>query len=227
MPNGQENISAGQALLSQVWDENPIFRQVLGICSALAVTNRMFNTLLMCGGLIWTTTMSSLTVSLIRNYVPRRVRIMVSVLIIAVYVIVVDILLRAFFTEVHKDIAAYVGLIITNCIVLGRLEAFASKNRPIPSIADGLGAGLGYSLLLMAVALVREPLGFGTFFGYPVFTDWMLAHDAQWVLMIMPPGAFFVLGVMVWIARSITLRREAQAARVGAGSSTGAGEGGT
>jgi len=225
MPNGQDKVTAGQALLTQVWAENPIFRQVLGICSALAVTNRMFNTLLMCGGLIWTTAMSSLTVSLIRDWVPRRVRIMVSVLIIAVYVIVVDILLRAFFTEVHKDIAAYVGLIITNCIVLGRVEAFASKNGPIESVADGLGAGLGYSLLLMAVALVREPLGFGTVFGYPVFTEWMLAHDAQWVLMIMPPGAFFVLGVMVWIGKGISLRREARAA-AGAGASAGAAGGG-
>ena len=177
----------------------------------MAVTNRTFNTLLMCGGLIWATTMSSLTVSLLRNYVPKRVRIMVSVLIIAVYVIVVDIVLRAFFTQIHKDIAAYVGLIVTNCIILGRLETFASKNRVLPSVADGLGAGSGYSLILLAVALVRELLGFGTLMGVDIFGEAMLRHNAQWVIMIMPPGAFFVLAIVVWISRAIDLRREKSA----------------
>ena len=224
MANAPEKLSPTRAMLTQLWQENPIFRQVLGICSALAVTNRMFNTLLMCGGLIWATTMSSLTVSLLRAYVPKRVRIMVSVLIIAVYVIVVDIVLRAYFAEVHKDIAAYVGLIITNCIVLGRLEAFASRNRPLASLADGLGAGLGYSLLLMAVAIVREVLGFGTLFGWDIplggqtLAQWMRQSNGQFVIMIMPPGAFFVLAIMVWIARSTAIRREArQAAAEGGG----------
>jgi Na+-transporting NADH:ubiquinone oxidoreductase subunit D len=203
----QSTMTARRAFLTQLWDENPIFRQVLGICSALAVTNRMFNTLLMCGGLIWATVMSAVTVSLLRNYTPRRVRMMVQVLIIAVYVIMVDIVLRAYFPEVHGDIAAYVGLIITNCIIMGRLEAFASKNRPWPALCDGLGAGLGYSFMLIAVALVREILGFGTFFGValPYRDLWW----RQWVLMIMPPGAFFVLAVMTWIARSWALSREA------------------
>ncbi len=204
----QGQLDSRQALWTQIWAENPIFRQVLGICSALAVTNRTFNTLLMCGGLIWATTMSSLTVSLLRNYVPKRVRIMVSVLIIAVFVIVVDILLRAYFTQIHKDIAAYVGLIITNCIILGRLETFASKNPPMASIADGFGAGVGYSLILMAVALVRELLGFGTLFGFDVWSETMRTNNAQWVIMIMPPGAFFVLAIGVWIARAIDLRRQ-------------------
>ncbi len=204
----QGQLDSRQALWTQIWAENPIFRQVLGICSALAVTNRTFNTLLMCGGLIWATTMSSLTVSLLRNYVPKRVRIMVSVLIIAVFVIVVDILLRAYFTQIHKDIAAYVGLIITNCIILGRLETFASKNPPMASVADGFGAGVGYSLILMAVALVRELLGFGTLFGFDVWSETMRANNAQWVIMIMPPGAFFVLAIGVWIARAIDLRRQ-------------------
>ena len=155
----------GQALLIQFWRENPIFRQVLGICSALAVTNLVFNTALMCAGLIWTTTMSSLTVSLLRKYTPQRIRIMIQILIVAVYVIVVDIVFRAFFFETHKDIAAYVGLIITNCIVLGRLEAFANKNRPLISAADGLGAGLGYSLILLFIAVVRELLGHSRVWG--------------------------------------------------------------
>ena len=206
MDLSQGNPTSGRALLTQLWDENPIFRQVLGICSALAVTNRMFNTLLMCGGLVWATTMSSITVSLLRNYTPKRVRMMVQVLIIAVYVIMVDIVLRAYFTAIHKDIAAYVGLIITNCIIMGRLEAFASKNRVWPALCDGVGAGLGYSFILMGVALVREVLGFGTVFGFslPGTSYWW----TSWTIMIMPPGAFFVLAVGVWIARAYALRRE-------------------
>jgi len=204
----QEKIAPARALTRQVWEENPVFRQVLGICSALAVTNRMLNTVLMCGGLIWATTMSALTVSLLRHFLPRRIRIMVCVLIVAAYVIVVDILLRAMFTEVHKDIAAYVGLIITNCIILGRLEVFASRNPPLASLADGLGAGLGYSAILLAVAAVREVLGFGTIFGIDLFSEAMARNNAQWVIMIMPPGAFFVLAGIVWIARSVDLRRQ-------------------
>lgn len=213
MPTATDRIPSGRALVTQLWAENPIFRQVLGICSALAVTNRMTNTLLMCGGLIWATTLSSLTVSLLRHYTPHRVRIMVNILIVAVYVIVVDIVLRAHFAEVHRDIAAYVGLIITNCIVLGRLEAFAGRQPVWPSVADGFGAGLGYSGVLIAVAAVREILGFGTLFGRAIplgtttLAHWMRMNDAQWVIMVMPPGAFFVLAVIVWIARSIALRR--------------------
>jgi len=198
-----EQLGPRRALSNQLWQENPVFRQVLGICSALAVTNLLVNTGLMCLGLIWTTTMSSLTVSLLRNYTPQRVRIMFSVLIIAVYVIMVDIALRAFFPMVHRDIAAYVGLIVTNCIVLGRIEAFASRNRPLAAVCDGLGAGLGYSAILLAVATVRELLGFGTLFGLPVPVK---LH--QWTIMVTPPGAFFVLAVLVWIARSYAIRRE-------------------
>ena len=214
----QQITRPGAALLTQLWRENPIFRQVLGICSALAVTNLIFNTALMCGGLVWTTTMSSLTVSLMRNHIPRRIRVMVQVLIIATYVIVVDIVFRAFFFETHKDIAAYVGLIVTNCIVLGRLEAFASKNPPLPAAADGLGAGLGYSMILLAVAAVREVLGFGTVLKNTAWETVVLrgwepgVYETwwrNWTIMVIPSGAFFVLAVAVWIARSIALRREA------------------
>jgi Na+-transporting NADH:ubiquinone oxidoreductase subunit D len=140
------------------------------------------------------------------------------VLIIAAYVIVVDIALRAFFFETHKDIAAYVGLIITNCIVLGRLEAFAGRNRPLLAAADGLGAGLGYSLILMCVAIVRELLGFGTLFRNTAWEMVLLrpwepgVHEAwwrNWTIMVIPPGAFFVLAVVVWAARGLAMRREA------------------
>jgi Na+-transporting NADH:ubiquinone oxidoreductase subunit D len=187
MPSAQLKQS-GRAFITQLWQDNPVFRQVLGICSALAVTNRLVNTLLMCGGLIWAQVMSSVTVSLLRDLIPRRVRMIVQVLIISVYVICVDIALKAWFPEIHREIAAYVGLIITNCIIMGRLEAYASKNRPLPSLLDGLGAGLGYSIVLIAVATVRELLGFGTLLGL---------------------GAFFVLALWVWAARSYAMRRGA------------------
>ncbi|MFP4052879.1 MAG: electron transport complex subunit RsxE [Phycisphaerae bacterium] len=221
MPAGaMDRVTPKQAMVSQCWEENPVFRQVLGICSALAVTNLVFNTALMCLGLIWATTMSSLTVSLMRNYTPKRIRIMVQVLIIAVYVIVVDIVFRVFFYQTHKDIAAYVGLIITNCIVLGRLEAFANKNRPLPAAMDGLGAGIGYSIVLMSIAIVREVLGFGTLLKN---TSWQITFDflrnyepgvyetpwRHWTIMVMPPGAFFLLAIAVWVARWYSLKREA------------------
>ena len=216
MNGAAQIVSPGRALWRQLWDENPIFRQVLGICSALAVTNLVFNTALMCVGLIWTATMSSLTVSLLRTYTPGRVRIMVQVLIIAVYVIVVDIVFRALFFETHREIAAYVGLIITNCIVLGRLEAFANKNRPLASALDGLGAALGYSLLLMSIAVVREVLGFGTLLNDTPWKITLLSPGAgpswlawrNWTLMIMPPGAFFVLAVATWAARAWAMKRD-------------------
>lgn len=217
-----KTLTPSQALIIQLWRENPIFRQVLGICSALAVTNLMFNTALMCAGLIWATTLSSFTVSLLRNWIPTRIRVMVQVLIISVYVIVVDIVFRAYFFETHKDIAAYVGLIITNCIVLGRLEGFAMKNRPLASTLDGLGAGLGYSLILMLVAVVREVLGFGTLlkntaWEVRLLTAWEPGVTEtwwrNWTIMVVPPGAFFVLAIVVWMARAWSLRREAQSAQ--------------
>ncbi len=204
-----DRMTGREALLAQLWSENPIFRQVLGICSALAVTNLMFNTLLMCAGLVWTTVMSSITVSAVREYIPKRVRMMVEVLIIAAYVIVVDIVMRATYPEIHVVIGPYVGLIITNCIVMGRLEAFAIKNPVWPSFWDGLGAGLGYSGILLGIALVRESLGFGTVFGYalPGLGTWW----RPWTIMIMPPGAFFVLATAIWVSRGYAMRREAAA----------------
>ena len=216
MPGQPGNLTGRQALLAQLWRENPITRQVLGICSALAVTNLLFNTLLMCLGLIWATAMSAATVSLMRNYIPKRVRMMVEVLIIAVYVIMVDIAMRAYFPDIHKVIGPYVGLIIPNCIIMGRLEVFASKNRPVAAICDGLGAALGYSVILMSIAVVREILGFGTVFRGSALAVTVIAQTPgawwrPWTLMIMPPGAFFVLGIGVWAARWWDLRQEARA----------------
>lgn len=187
----------GQAFIRNLWSENPVFRQLLGICSTLAVTNLMKNTVLMCAGLIFTVTLSNVTVSLLRAYIPKQVRMMVQVLIIAAYVIVVDIAMRAYYPDVHRLIGPYVGLIITNCIIMGRCEAFASKNPPLPSFLDGLGAGIGYSAVLILIALVREPLGFGELFGIPLPGRDLWWH--QWTIMVMPPGAFFMLALVGWL----------------------------
>jgi|YNPNPStandDraft_1061719.scaffolds.fasta_scaffold04764_7 Na+-transporting NADH:ubiquinone oxidoreductase subunit D len=187
-------------LADGLWKQNPIFRQVLGICSTLAVTNLVANTLFMCFGVIFTTALSNLTVSLLRNLIPVRVRMMAQVLIIASYVMMVDILIKAVAPDIHRFIGPYVGLIITNCIIMGRAEAFASQNKPLASALDGLACGAGYALVLIAIALVREPLGFGTVLGYPLPARGLWWH--QWTIMVMPPGAFFMLAVATWIARA-------------------------
>jgi Na+-transporting NADH:ubiquinone oxidoreductase subunit D len=193
-------LTPRQVAINGLWKQNPVFLQVLGICSTLAVTNLMANTLLMCFGLIFTTTLSSYFVSLLRNYIPQRIRMIVQVLIISVFVMIVDIVIRAFAPDIHRFIGPYVGLIITNCIVMGRLEAFASQNRPFLSAWDGAMQGVGYSLVLIAIALVREPLGFGTILGYrlPALELWW--H--QWTIMVMAPGAFFMLAIATWWARA-------------------------
>src|SRR5699024_11131002 len=151
---------AKQILKTQLWDDNPVFRQILGICSALAVTNLMLNSLIMGLGLIFVTGLSSFTISLIRQFTPKHIRMMVQVLIISAYVIIVDIFLKAYMPEMSKALGPYVGLIITNCIIMGRAEAFAQQNPPLPSFMDGLANGIGYTLVLLAIALFREFLGF-------------------------------------------------------------------
>jgi len=181
-----------------LWKDNPVLRQVLGICSTLAVTNLMVNTLVMNAGLIFTLSMSCLTVSLLRNYTPMRIRMMVQTLIIASYVIVVDIVIKAYLPDISEALGPYVGLIITNCIIMGRCEAFARNNPPIPALLDGVAVAAGYALVLMAIAIVREPLGFGTLFGYRI----MPQGFTTWTVMIMAPGAFFMLGIYVWLLRA-------------------------
>ena len=182
-----------------LWKDNPVLRQVLGICSTLAVTNLMVNTLVMNAGLIFSLSMSCLTVSLLRNYTPMRIRMMVQTLIIASYVIIVDIIIKAYLPDISEALGPYVGLIITNCIIMGRCEAFARNNPPIPALLDGLAVAVGYSLVLMAIAIVREPLGFGTLFGYRIMPEGF----TTWTVMIMAPGAFFMLGIYVWIVRAL------------------------
>lgn len=190
---------ANKIFLNGLWADNPVFRQVLGICSTLAVTNLLTNTLIMCAGVIFTTTFSNFTISLLRDLIPKRIRMIVQVLIIASFVMMVDIVIRAFAPEVHRFIGPYIGLIITNCIIMGRAEAFASQNKPLPSMLDGFAMGLGYALVLILIALVREPLGFGTILGMtlPARDMWW----TQWTIMVMPPGAFFMLAVVTWMSR--------------------------
>ncbi|HUU52273.1 MAG: electron transport complex subunit RsxE [Candidatus Aminicenantaceae bacterium] len=189
--------SKKEIFLTGLWKDNPVLRQVLGICSTLAVTNLMVNTLVMDAGLIFTVCLSSLTVSLLRKYTPMRIRMMVQTLIIASYVIIVDILIKAHMPDISEALGPYVALIITNCIIMGRCEAFARNNPPLASFLDGLGMSLGYSLVLIAIAFIREPLGFGTLLGIRVMPE----NFVQWTIMIMAPGAFFTLGILAWITK--------------------------
>jgi Na+-transporting NADH:ubiquinone oxidoreductase subunit D len=189
--------SKKEIFLTGLWKDNPVLRQVLGICSTLAVTNLMLNTLVMDAGLIFTVCMSSLTVSLLRTYTPMRIRMMVQTLIIASYVIIVDIMIEAYLPDISEALGPYVALIITNCIIMGRCEAFARSNPPLASFLDGLGMSLGYSLVLIAIAFIREPLGFGTLLGIRVMPEGFV----QWTIMIMAAGAFFTLGLLAWITK--------------------------
>ena len=191
-PSNSDIFKAG------LWKDNPVLRQVLGICSTLAVTNLMVNTLVMNAGLIFTLAMSGLTVSLLRTYTPLRIRMMVQTLIIASYVIIVDIVIKAYLPDISEALGPYVGLIITNCIIMGRCEAFAKNNPPWPSFIDGIAVGLGYAFVLTTIAVFREILGFGTVFGFRV----MPAGFTPWTIMIMAPGAFFMLGLFIWIVKS-------------------------
>jgi Na+-transporting NADH:ubiquinone oxidoreductase subunit D len=184
-----------QIFITSAFTENSIWKQILGICSALAVTNLMLNSLVMGLGVIFTLALSSFTISILRNYIPKRVRMMVQVLIIASYVIIVDLFLKAFYPEISKALGPYVGLIITNCIIMGRAEAFAGKNNPIDSMIDGIGTGVGYTIVLLIISFFREIFGFGSILGFPVMGDWW----QKWSIMVMAPSAFFMLAGLIWI----------------------------
>jgi Na+-transporting NADH:ubiquinone oxidoreductase subunit D len=189
-----------------LWDNNPIFKQVLGICSTLAVTNLVLNTIVMCLALVFTLSFSAASVSILRKFTPRNIRMMVETMIIAFYVIIIDLILKAYWPAMSDNLGPYVGLIITNCIIMGRCEACANANPPKAAFFDGLFNALGYSLVLLIIALFRELLGMGTLLGYaiPYFsTSW-----DKWIIMVMPPGAFFMLAIITWIFRSLELKRE-------------------
>ncbi|NLW42176.1 MAG: NADH:ubiquinone reductase (Na(+)-transporting) subunit D [Tissierellia bacterium] len=199
-----KNAKRNKIIRDGIIDDNPIIYQVIGICSALAVTNLMLNSLIMGVALIFVTALSSFTISLIREWTPSHIRMMVQVLIISAYVILVDIFLKAYMPEMSKALGPYVGLIITNCIIMGRAEAFAISNGPVDSLIDGAAAGLGYTVVLLAIAVIREILGFGSVFGFRI----MPAGWTAWTLMIMPPGAFFILAIFMWIATNKKLEKE-------------------
>jgi Na+-transporting NADH:ubiquinone oxidoreductase subunit D len=187
--------------------DNPITVQVLGICSALAVTTQMKPAFTMAVSLVVVTMMSSLVVSSIRNTIPSRIRIVVQLAVIATFVIIVDQVLKAFVYDVSKQLSVFVGLIITNCIVMGRLEAFAMANKPIPSLFDALGNGLGYGLILMIVAFFRELFGSGAIFGFKVFESIGLKYPGNGLLLL-PAGACIVVGIIIWVQRSLNGYRE-------------------
>lgn len=194
---------ARKVLLNPIFKNNPIALQILGICSALAVTTSMNVTLVMCIALTAVTAFSNLFISMIRNFIPGNIRIIVQMTIIASLVIVVDQILKAFAFEISKQLSVFVGLIITNCIVMGRAEAYAMSNRPFPSFMDGIGNGLGYSVVLLFVAVIRELLGAGKLFGIEILP---LVSDGGWYvpngLLLLPPSAFFIIAGFIWLLRT-------------------------
>ena len=191
-------------LLDPIIKTNPIALQILGICSALAVTTKVETALVMSVAVIFVTGLSGAAVSLIRRSIPNSIRIIVQMTIIATLVILVDQFLKAYFFDVSKQMSVFVGLIITNCIVMGRAEAYAMKNGPAMSFLDGVGNGLGYSFVLIVVAVFRELFGKGEILGYPILgADGVLA--AGYVpngLMLLPPSAFFLIGMIIWAIRA-------------------------
>lgn len=186
-----------------IFKNNPIALQVLGICSALAVTSKLEKTFVMCIAVIFVTAGASAAVSLIRRFIPSSIRIIVQMTVIASLVILVDQFLKAYLFEISKELSVFVGLIITNCIVMGRAEGFAMKNKVSLSFWDGVGNGLGYSFILLVVGFFRELFGSGSLFGYPVFK---LTNTGGWYvsngLMLLPPSAFFIIGLTIWAIRT-------------------------
>ena len=192
-------VKTTDVLFDPVVKNNPIALQVLGICSALAVTTKLDTTLTMCVAVIFVVAFSNLAVSSIRTFIPSSVRIIVQMTIIASLVIIVDQFLKAFAFEASKQMSVFVGLIITNCIVMGRAEGFAMKNPPFISFLDGIGNGLGYSFILLAVGAVRELFGSGKLLGYTILPNDYYQNNG---LMLLAPSAFFLIGMIIWIIRT-------------------------
>ena len=183
-------------------DDNPITIQVLGICSALAITLKMEPTLVMSIAVLFVIVFSNLIISIFRNLIPNRVRIIVQLAVIASLVTLVNEVLKAYYYDMYKVLSVYVGLIITNCIIMGRLEAFAMGNKAWDSILDGLGSGFGYAWIILAVAFFRELFGFGSLFGFEVFAAIGIENFPNNGLMVTPIGAFMIIGIIIWIQRT-------------------------
>ena len=196
-------MSLKSVITEPVFSQNPIAVQILGVCSALAVTTSLQVTLVMCIALTSVTACSNFGIALIRNHIPNSIRIIVQMIIIASLVIVVDQILKAYAYEISKQLSVFVGLIITNCIVMGRAEAYAMKNGPVMSFFDGIGNGLGYSVVLIVVATVRELFGAGNLLGFEILP---LITNGGWYqsngLLLLPPSAFFIIGFFIWALRS-------------------------
>ena len=188
-----------QTVLDGIWRDHPISSMVLGICSALAVSNTVANALAMGAGVTFVLIATAVLISGLRNIIPRRVRMITYMIVIASFVIVVDKVLKAYFPEISESIGPYVGLIITNCIIMGRAEAFYSQNNVFHSILDSVSNGFSYTYTLVAIAIVREILGFGTLLGFQVMPD----SFPKWVVISMAPGAFFVVSLFIWITRTL------------------------
>ena len=199
---GKEEL---KVIKDPLWDNNPIALQVLGICSSLAVTTRLDKALVMGIGVTLVTALSNVMISSIRSFIPNKIRIIVQLVVVSAVVIVFDQFLRAYMFDLSKQLSVFVGLIITNCIVMGRLEAYAMSNPPWRSFLDGIGNGLGYAWILAVVGIVREILGSGKLLGHQVVPQAL--YEAGYVnngLMLLAPGAFLLLGIIVWIQRSIS-----------------------
>ncbi len=192
-----------EVLLNPIFNNNPIGLQILGICSALAVTSNLQTALVMSAALTLVTGFSNLFISMIRSQIPNSIRMIVQMVIIASLVIVVDQVLKAYAFSLSKQLSVFVGLIITNCIVMGRAEAFAMQNPPVVSFFDGIGNGLGYSAMLIALGVIRELFGAGKLMGYEVFS---VVNDGGWYqpngMLLLPPSAFFLIGLFIWAIRS-------------------------
>lgn len=198
--------SIGEEFLKGLWKENPIFRQLLGMCPTLAVTNAMINGLAMGLATAFVLIFSSLVVSSIKKLIPSQVRIATYIVIIATFVTITDRFLAAFFPPLSKNLGPYVPLIVVNCIILGRQEAFSSKNTVGRSLIDAFGMSLGFILGLLILSAIREILGFGTFFGFQVMGQWF----KPWIIMILPPGAFITLGILLALALQIERKTKAR-----------------
>jgi len=194
-----KNSKVMAVLKDNLWTNNPIFIQILGICSTLAVTNNVRNTMIMSLGVTFATALSSMTLSAMKDFLPRKVRMIIQVVVMSFYVILLDILLRAYLPDVSKQLGPYVGLIITNCILMGRAEAYAAANKPLMSFWDGLTSGIGYMAVLLAISVIREVLGFGTILGIKVMPEGFVT----WTIMIMAPSAFFFVAMVMWWAKSM------------------------
>ncbi|MEW5814926.1 MAG: Rnf-Nqr domain containing protein, partial [Spirochaetota bacterium] len=189
-----------KTILNGIWDDHPVFAGILGICSSLAVSNRIENAIAMGAGVTFVLLATGILISILRKIIPRRVRMITYMIVIASFVIIVDRFLKAFFPDISTSIGPYVGLIITNCILMGRAEAFYIQNTLFQSILDALANGFGYTYTLLIIAVIRELLGFGSLLGFKV----MPSGWTNWVVISMAPGAFFVLSLFIWVTRTLS-----------------------